>query len=242
MASFIYFGKCIFASHYTTSIPTGTNAGTYYVWYKAVGDENHTDTTPDKVAVTISQAEVTVTAENQSIYVNDTVPNLSSPVLNTHYTVTGLLGEDTLTTAPTLAYQKNGSTANPDNTTAGTYDIVPSGASAGDNYTIQYNNGTLTIRKKVESISFEQIDIDLNNNLITYAVHGTIQPDWIVCIAWYDTQGRMLYVQFEESPQATNTVAINPQADYYQLFLLNRNTFVPLCESFIPQGAELRSR
>ena len=29
---------------YATSIPTGTDAGTYYVWYKVVGDENHLDT------------------------------------------------------------------------------------------------------------------------------------------------------------------------------------------------------
>ena len=26
---------------YTTSIPAATNAGTYYVWYKVVGDKNH---------------------------------------------------------------------------------------------------------------------------------------------------------------------------------------------------------
>lgn len=36
---------------YTTSIPTATNAGTYYVWYKVVGDENHTDTTPVSLTV-----------------------------------------------------------------------------------------------------------------------------------------------------------------------------------------------
>ncbi len=39
---------------YTTSIPTATDAGTYYVWYKVVGDANHCDTTPDSVETTIS--------------------------------------------------------------------------------------------------------------------------------------------------------------------------------------------
>ena len=29
---------------YTTSIPTATDAGTYYVWYRVVGDANHLDT------------------------------------------------------------------------------------------------------------------------------------------------------------------------------------------------------
>ena len=38
---------------YTTSIPTKTNAGTYYVWYKVVGDENHSDTEPACVTSTI---------------------------------------------------------------------------------------------------------------------------------------------------------------------------------------------
>ncbi len=41
-------------SNYGTAIPTGTNAGTYYVWYMVSGDSNHSDTTPAKVTVTIS--------------------------------------------------------------------------------------------------------------------------------------------------------------------------------------------
>lgn len=39
---------------YTASIPTGIDVGTYYVWYKVVGDENHFDTEPAPVKVTIS--------------------------------------------------------------------------------------------------------------------------------------------------------------------------------------------
>jgi len=46
----------------TTSIPTATNAGTYYVWYKAEGDTNHNSTEPDKVEVTVAKATPTVTA------------------------------------------------------------------------------------------------------------------------------------------------------------------------------------
>ena len=41
-----------------TSIPTATNAGTYYVWYKVVGDANHKNTEPVCVTVTISAAPV----------------------------------------------------------------------------------------------------------------------------------------------------------------------------------------
>ena len=42
---------------YTTSIPTATNAGTYYVWYKVTGDENHNDAAPVCIPVTISEAQ-----------------------------------------------------------------------------------------------------------------------------------------------------------------------------------------
>ncbi len=43
----------------TTSIPTATNAGTYYVWYKVIGDANHTDATAASVTVTIEKASIT---------------------------------------------------------------------------------------------------------------------------------------------------------------------------------------
>ncbi|SEM56455.1 Leucine rich repeat-containing protein [Butyrivibrio sp. ob235] len=38
---------------YAASIPTATEAGTYYVWYKAVGDDSHNDSEPAYVTVTI---------------------------------------------------------------------------------------------------------------------------------------------------------------------------------------------
>ena len=47
---------------YTTSIPTATNAGTYYVWYKAIGDETHSDSGvagPVKVVINEPEPEKT---------------------------------------------------------------------------------------------------------------------------------------------------------------------------------------
>ena len=43
---------------FSASIPTGTEAGTYYVWYKVVGDDHHTDTQPISIEVTISTVPV----------------------------------------------------------------------------------------------------------------------------------------------------------------------------------------
>ena len=46
---------------YTTSIPEKTDAGTYYVWYKVVGDANHSDSAPVCLTVTIHPAEPIIT-------------------------------------------------------------------------------------------------------------------------------------------------------------------------------------
>lgn len=42
---------------YAAIVPSGTNVGTYYVWYKVLGDENHTDTVPACIQVKISATE-----------------------------------------------------------------------------------------------------------------------------------------------------------------------------------------
>ena len=42
-------------SGYEASIPTKTDAGTYYVWYKVKGDDNHNDTEPNVRTVTIDE-------------------------------------------------------------------------------------------------------------------------------------------------------------------------------------------
>ena len=93
-------------------------------------------------SITVHPRAITITANNKNIYVGDAIPALDD------YKVERLLNQDALTTAPTLVYQKNGEVVTPDNTTAGTYDIVPSGASAGNNYSISYTKGTLTISEK----------------------------------------------------------------------------------------------
>ena len=46
---------------YSQNIPVGTDAGTYTVWYRVIGDENHNDTAPASVAVSIRQKPLTIT-------------------------------------------------------------------------------------------------------------------------------------------------------------------------------------
>ena len=46
---------------YSQDIPTGTDAGAYTVWYRVIGDENHNDTAPASVAVSIGKKPLTIT-------------------------------------------------------------------------------------------------------------------------------------------------------------------------------------
>ena len=45
---------------YSQVIPTGTDAGTYTVWYRVIGDANHNDTAPASVVVSIGKKPLTI--------------------------------------------------------------------------------------------------------------------------------------------------------------------------------------
>ena len=92
--------------------------------------------------LTVKKKTVTVKAKDQTAYVGDEVPTLGAD----SYTVSGLVGGDTLTTQPTVKYvDANGSETTPDKTKTGETIIRASGAAASDNYTISYVDGKLTV-------------------------------------------------------------------------------------------------
>ena len=92
--------------------------------------------------LTVGKKTVTVKAKDQSAYVGDKVPALSED----SYTVSGLVGEEKLTTQPTVKYVgADGSEITPDMTKTGEVKILASGAAASDNYTIRYEDGKLTV-------------------------------------------------------------------------------------------------
>ena len=55
---------------YTTTVSTGLNAGTYTVYYKTVGDQNHNDVAPKTLTVSIAKAALTTMtlAQNNFTY------------------------------------------------------------------------------------------------------------------------------------------------------------------------------
>ena len=101
----------------------GTSSGTSYYIYKSQ-------------VFTINKATVTIKANDQTIYVGDAMPEWT-------YTVSGLVGNDSLGGTVSLSCDAT------DTNTAGTYTITPNGAAVPDtdcyNSTIKYQPGTLTI-------------------------------------------------------------------------------------------------
>ena len=90
----------------------------------------------------IGKAVITVKAKDQTAYVGDKVPTLGEDSC----TVSGLVGEEKLTTQPTVKYVgADGSEITPDMTKTGEVKILAGGAAASDNYTIRYEDGKLTV-------------------------------------------------------------------------------------------------
>ena len=139
---------------YSGDVPMATNAGTYTVWYKVVGDDTHDSVAEQSLSVSIAKAKVTATAKSYAIQTGDKAPDLAAPVLGEHYTVDGLFGGDTLGGTAALTYEKDGTPVTPDTSAAGSYDIVLSGVTEpmGGNYEpLVLKNGTLTISARPSS-------------------------------------------------------------------------------------------
>ena len=133
---------------YTITGNKQTNANeTGYAVTVALKDTANTQwadgTTADKTyTFVIGKAVITVKAKDQTAYVGDKVPALSKD----SYTVSGLVGEEKLTTQPTVKYVgADGSEITPDMTKTGEVKIFAGGAAASDNYTIRYEDGKLTV-------------------------------------------------------------------------------------------------
>ena len=126
---------------YGAELPSAVNAGTYTVYYRVLQSENYNAVPAGTVTAVIGKAAVTISAADKTAYIGDSLPDLSDPEEGADFTVSGLLGGDALITSPTLRYDP----AAPDMGKAGTAAIIAEGADAGNNYDIEYTNGTLTI-------------------------------------------------------------------------------------------------
>lgn len=114
-----------------TSATDVSDVGTYAI---TVSDATSLDYAITYVGGTLSvtPATLTVAADNKIKVARDVMPALT-------YTVTGLVGSDTLSTLPTLSTKATATSP------VGTYAITVAGATASTNYTVTLVGGTLAV-------------------------------------------------------------------------------------------------
>ncbi len=65
---------------WSAEIPTGTNVGSYTVYARVKGDENHNDSVVVSVPVTIAKRPITITIESKTIETTENVPALGHSI------------------------------------------------------------------------------------------------------------------------------------------------------------------
>lgn len=139
---------------YTTSIPTVTNAGTYYVWYKVKGDKDHLDSEPACVEAAIAKRNVTLTsAEDSKDYDG-------KPLTNNNITVTG----DGWAEGEGATYNVTGTQTIPGASDNGfTYTL--NNNTKEPNYNISKVINKLTVNDRTEKY---EINVEVNSDTVTY--------------------------------------------------------------------------
>lgn len=118
---------------FSSELPTGKDAGTYYVYYRFIPDKNHKDAElAEPIEVTIAPAVLKITADGQEKTQGDPDPKLT-------YKAEGLIGGDAIT----------GELAREEGEEPGKYAITIGTLDAGSNYEIEFTGTVLCINEPV---------------------------------------------------------------------------------------------
>ena len=145
------------SEHMIVTDNSAKDAGSYSVKV-SLKDKAHatwadTGSNEDRIITwTIDKASVTVAAINKTAAAGDPVPPLNA----NDYIVTGIIKPDSLGFVPTIAYS-----AAPNMSIEGTYNILVSGptVTADNNYSVTYQNATLTIGKSQTAEKIKNVNI-----------------------------------------------------------------------------------
>lgn len=181
------------AKTYAGAIPTGTNAGSYTVYYKVVGDANHEDAAGGNVSVSIAKANVTVTFASK--------------------TTSAKLGEafasQTATTSPaglTLSYSSSTPSVATVNATTGVVTLVAAGNTTitasfagNDNYNAATDSYTISV-SKADAVAVE-LSFASDKVTATYG-DGTVTPPAL-------NNPRQLPLTWSSSQESVATIGAN---------------------------------
>ena len=130
------------ASGWSTYVPVGRDAGTYYVWYKVVGDENHNDVAPACIAVTIAKKQIAKAVADSTTF-----------TYNGSYQTYALNGDPAFIIDNNV--QKN----------AGSYTVT---ATLQDTANYEWTDGTTAVLEYTFKIEQKEIGISWSNTALTY--------------------------------------------------------------------------
>ena len=186
------------------------SAGQYRV---IIYGENETQYALHADTFTITPAALIITADNKSVYVGDAMPEFT-------YSMSGLVVGDTesvITTAPAFACDAS------DTNTAGDYTITPSNADAGDNYTITYKSGTLTIQNRSSSTGTTRYTVtieDMDNGEVTSSPSRASRGQTVTITATPDAGYELANLTVTDA--SGNMVTLNRISDTRYTFTMPR--------------------
>ena len=129
------------ASVTTSSISAGTHS--VYAIFESSNSQIFANSTAPTQSLIVSQAPLTVTADNQTkVY--------GTPNPAPTFTCSGFVNGDTVTSLPV---QPSVTTTATNTSPIGPYPIIPYGPTSDGNYSVTYVNGTLTITQAVLTIT-----------------------------------------------------------------------------------------
>ena len=141
---------------WSTDIPTGVNAQDYYVWYKAVGDDTHSDSDAVCVTAKINPKAVTIATKAQTIKEGEKIQTGTDYAILTDAVSGHTLSAVTLTSGNGIITPSKAAIqdANEENVT--------------DNYSISYVSGDVTVLAKTScTVTFKVVNGSWNDeNLI----------------------------------------------------------------------------
>ena len=176
------------------------NAGTATVTIAV--DDNNYNALRTSFTLKVNPAELTVRAINKSAWVGETLPSLTKLTPGTDYTVSGLVGDETVTVA--LEYYDAAGTApvKPDMTKPGTYKLRPVVSfAAGDAAGIALFSAAPTAKAGNYTLKPEDGEFEVKAKPVitaSAAANGRISPSGSVTVA----------------PGASQTFTITPNSGY----------------------------
>ena len=206
-------------SVWTTTIPSAVSAGTWYVWYKAVGDSRHTDTVPAVLEAAIARKSVTVsgiTAEDKTYDgTTDAVLVFDTAVLD------GRVGDDILTVTAAGAFEDE---AAGENKAVAVTDLSLTGTDA-DNYELAEEGQQTAAAADISAADLSEVTAQQEGTLTYNGADQTAEVN-TTAVSVNEQEVSFTYSASEEGEYGDSVPAFRDAGDhtvYYKAAAPNHN-------------------